>query len=275
MITSTDQEHMRSNQRGWNMRVVAHLNSTYYNLAEFRAGKSSLRRLEKETVGDVRGRSFLHLQCHVGLNAISWAKLGAEVTAVDFAEEALAIGRGLAEDVGAAIRFVYSNIFDLPKNLDGDFDIVYTDYGVLGWLPDLGEWARVIAHFLKPGGVFHLVEIHPAAAAFTDADGDLELTPLLFNDGPYGYEVTSTYGDEYGDNRQIPSYTEYFWPYTTSRVITALMDAGLRLEVFRETPVDCRQRFQTMVPDPHEEGCWRLPGDPIPLTFAVSARRPA
>lgn len=275
MITSTDHEHMRSNQRGWNLRVAAHANSTYYNLDEFRAGRSSLRRLELESVGDVAGKKFLHLQCHVGLNAISWAKLGAQVTAVDFAEEALALGRGLAADVGADVRFVHSNVFDLPKTMDDRFDIVYTDYGVLGWLPDLGEWAKVVAHFLKPGGVFHLVEIHPITAAFTDADGDLKLTPLLFNDGPYDYEVTATYGDGYGQAEQIPSYTEYFWPYLTSSVITALMNAGLALEVFRETPVDCRQRFQSMVPDPDEEGCWRLPGDPIPLTFVVSARKPA
>jgi ubiquinone/menaquinone biosynthesis C-methylase UbiE len=269
-----DRKRMESNQQGWNRRALAHLDSTYYNLDSFRAGKSSLRSLELAALGDVSGKDFLHLQCHIGLNAISWARLGANVTAVDFAEKALETGRDLAKGLNTDIRFVNANIYDLPQVLEGSFDIVYTDYGVLNLLPDLPGWAKVIAHFLKPGGVFHIVEIHPILGAFEEVDGELRLRSELFTSGPHENEVTITYGDEYEDARKIDAYKQYSWPWTISRVITTLIQAGLRIETFTEVPVDCRQRVSSMVRDEQDEGFWRLPGDPIPLSWTCSARKP-
>ncbi|MFI6452826.1 class I SAM-dependent methyltransferase [Streptosporangium amethystogenes] len=269
-----DRKRMESNQQGWNRRALAHLDSTYYNLDSFRAGKSSLRSLELAALGDVSGKDFLHLQCHIGLNAISWARLGANVTAVDFAEKALETGRDLAKGLNTDIRFVNANIYDLPQVLEGSFDIVYTDYGVLNLLPDLPGWAKVIAHFLKPGGVFHIVEIHPILGAFEEVDGELRLRSELFTSGPRENEVTVTYGDEYADARKIDPYKQYSWPWTISRVITTLIQAGLRIETFTEVPVDCRQRVSSMVRDEQDEGFWRLPGDPLPLSWTCSARKP-
>lgn len=274
MVTKVERDLMSINQQGWNKLATANVNSSYYELDAFRSGRSSLRSLEKETVGDVSGRSLLHLQCHLGLNAISWARLGAQVTAVDFADEALGVGRGLAADLGVDVNFVCSNLYDLPEALDGEFDIVYTDYGVLSWLPDLSTWAKVAAHFLKPGGVFHLVEIHPVLGAFEDVDGEMRLRPELFEEGPRGIEISATYGDTYEEGPSVNTLTEYSWPWSVSKVVTALIEAGLRIEAMREVPVDCRQRFSGMVPAPAEEGCWRLPGDPLPLSFSVSARKP-
>ncbi|SRR6266566_136467 len=275
MVTNTDRELMQKNQQGWNHLAAANVKSTYYNLETFRKGRSSLRSLERETVGDVSGRSFLHLQCHLGLNAISWARLGANVTAVDFAAEAIRVARELASDLAVDMDFICSNIYDLPQVLDRQFDIAYTDYGVLSWLPDLPGWAQVIAHFLKPGGIFHLVEIHPILGAFTEIDSELRLTPELFQEGPRAMEVSATYGDNYEDGPSVPKLTEHSWPWTVSSVVKALIGAGLRIEHMDEVPVDCRQRFKTMVPDAVEESCWRLPGDPLPLSFVCSARKPA
>lgn len=274
MDTAIDRKRMQSNQQGWNRRALAHLDSTYYDLDSFRAGKSSLRSLELAAVGDVSGKDFLHLQCHIGLNAISWARLGANVTAVDFAEQALEIGRDLATGLNVDIRFVCANIYDLPEVLEGSFDIVYTDYGVLNLLPDLPGWAKLIAHFLKPGGVFHIVEIHPILGAFKEVDGELRLRSELFISGPHESEITVTYGDEYEDARKIDAYKQYSWPWTISRVISALIQAGLRIETFTEVPVDCRQRYSSMVRDEQDEGFWRLPGDPLPLSWTCSARKP-
>lgn len=269
-----DRKRMQSNQQGWNRRALAHIDSTYYDLDSFRAGKSSLRSLELAALGDVSGKDFLHLQCHIGLNAISWARLGARVTAVDFADQALDIGRDLARGLNVDIRFVHANIYDLPDVLEGSFDIVYTDYGVLNLLPDLSGWARVIAHFLKPGGVFHIVEIHPILGAFEEVDGELRLRPGLFSSGPYESDVSITYGDQYEDARNIDAYKQYAWPWTISRVMTALIQAGLRIETFDEVPVDCRQRHSSMVRDERDPGFWRLPGDPLPLSWTCSARKP-
>ncbi|MFJ9151306.1 class I SAM-dependent methyltransferase [Streptomyces sp. NPDC102270] len=274
MDTATDRDRMQSNQQGWNRRALAHIDSSYYDLDTFRAGKSSLRSLELEALGDVSGKDFLHLQCHIGLNAISWARRGANVTAVDFADQALEIGRDLAEGLKVDINFVQSNIYDLPEVLNSSFDIVYTDYGVLNLLPDLSGWAKVIAHFLKPGGVFHIVEIHPILGAFAEVDGELRLRSELFESGVREYEVGLTYGDAYEEAREIDPYKQYAWPWTLSTVFTALIQAGLQIETFTEVPVDCRQRLKSMVRDEEDEGFWRLPGDPLPLTWTLSARKP-
>jgi 2-polyprenyl-3-methyl-5-hydroxy-6-metoxy-1,4-benzoquinol methylase len=275
--SAADQTRMQSNQHGWNLRALAHVNSSYYNLDEFRAGKSSLRSLELGALGDVAGKDFLHLQCHIGLNAISWARRGATVTAVDFAEEALGVGRGLAAGLNVdTISFVHSNIYDLPNTLDRahSFDVVYTDYGVLSWLPDLDGWAEVIAHFLKPGGVFHIVEIHPILGALEEVDGELRPRSELFNLGPRETEITSTYGDGRAEEEDVEAYSQFSWPWTISRVFTALIRAGLQIETFTEVPVDCRQRYSSMVRDENDEGFWRLPGDPLPLSWTCSARKP-
>jgi len=274
MVSTTERDLMETNQKGWNKIAIANVNSTYYNLDSFRNGRSSLRPTEIEALGDVAGKSLLHLQCHIGLNAISWARLGARVVAVDFAAEALGIGRQLADELNVDIRFVESNIYDLPKILDDQFDLAYTDYGVLSWLPDLNEWARVAAHFLKPGGVFHIVEIHPVLGAFEEVEGALKLRSELFETGPRDIELNATVSDGYEPGPAVPTLTEYSWPWTISSVVNALIGAGLRIERLHEVPIDCRQRFESMVRVEGAEGCWRLPGDPLPLSFACSARKP-
>lgn len=272
--TVDDRGRMQANQAGWNRRAVAHLGSSYYDLDAFRAGEESLRPLEVSLLGDVAGKDFLNLQCHIGVNAISWARRGANVTAVDFAEEALEIGRDLAAGLKTDITFLQSNIYDLPKVLEGSFDIVYTDQGTICYLPDLDGWAQVIAHFLKPGGVFHIVEIHPVLAAFDEVDGELRVRDYPIGTGPHENVISDTYGDEYGDAREIEPYTSYTWLWTIPEVMAALIGAGLRIEKFVEEPVDCRQRFKAMVRDERGRGLWRLPGDPIPMSWGVSARKP-
>ena len=130
----------------------------------FRAGGVRLRDDEIAAVGDVTGRSLLHLQCHFGIDTLSWARLGARVTGADFSPAAIRLARELADDLGFPdARFVESNLYDLPANLEGTFDVVYTSRGVLGWLPDIRGWARVVAHFVAPGGTFFITEIHPVA----------------------------------------------------------------------------------------------------------------
>ena len=117
-------------------------------------------------------KSLLHLQCHFGMDTLSWARLGARATGVDFSDEAIALARSLSQELGIEARFVCSNIYDLPDVLSGQYDIVFTSYGVLCWLPDLTRWAQVIGHFLKSKGTFYIVDGHPFAKVFEQEEGD-------------------------------------------------------------------------------------------------------
>ena len=127
----------------------------------FKAGRITLNDVEREEVGPVSGKSLLHLQCHFGMDTMSWARLGAEATGVDFSDAAIDLARSLNDELGLSARFLCSNVYDLPGALDEQFDIVFTSHGVLCWLPDLDGWAGVIDNHLKPGGLFYIIDGHP------------------------------------------------------------------------------------------------------------------
>ncbi|MEO8744089.1 MAG: class I SAM-dependent methyltransferase [Candidatus Dormiibacterota bacterium] len=260
---------MLQNRRAWDLRTAAHLESGFYDVASFKAGRNSLRPIEQEELGDVSGRSLLHLQCHFGMDTLSWARFGAHVTGGDFSEDAISHARTLAAEVGIDARFVCSNLYDLPDVLKGEFDIVVTTYGVLYWLPDLDGWAKVVAHFLKSGGTFCLVEVHPVVGLFDDVDAALKVSDSLFNRGPFEAVTDKTYADSLAPT----SHVEHNWTWTVGEVVTSLAGSGLRIERLREYPMDVRQRLPSMVRS--EDGYWRLPGNPVPCLYSVVATRPA
>jgi 2-polyprenyl-3-methyl-5-hydroxy-6-metoxy-1,4-benzoquinol methylase len=273
VMTSVDEQEMiESNHQGWNLRAHAHRESTFYGLDKFKAGRSTLRVIEREELGDVAGKSFLHLQCHIGTNTISAARMGARVTGADISETAIETARQLAEETQVDARFVCANVYDLPEVLDGQFDMVYTGYGTLAWLPDIARWARVAAHFLKPGGTVTIVESHPVIGLFTEEEGDLRLTQSMFGQPYESRELTSSYADRFADRVAVAAHTLHAWRWTVADLVNALVCAGLTIERLQEVPVDARQRLPMMVPD--GERCWRLPGDPLPLTLTVVARAP-
>jgi SAM-dependent methyltransferase len=166
-------------------------------------------------------------------------------------------------------RFVCSTVDALPDVLDGQFDIVFTSYGVLMWLPDLARWAEVVAHFLRPGGRVHLVEFHPVIGALADSSQP-ELQPYYFLDGPLRWD----HDTDYADPRHLLDHPSYEWVHPVGDVVTALVDARLMLESLREHPVAAEQMRPYMVRDPDDDRWWRIPGDPIPLTYSVRARKP-
>ena len=156
-----------SNQRLWDAWTKVHAEGEFYDVAGFREGGVRVRPYEIAAIGDVKGKSLLHLQCHFGLDTLSWARLGARVTGVDFSSASIGLARELAADLGIAdARFIESNIYQLPMRLGDEFDVVYTSRGVLGWLPDIRGWARVVARFVKPGGLFYISEVHPVLQVF-------------------------------------------------------------------------------------------------------------
>lgn len=226
----------------------------------------------------MRGRDLLHLQCHFGMDTLSFARLGARVTGVDFSEPAIAQARALAADVGLAARFVVSDVLEL--DLGETFDIVYTSRGVIGWLPDLGRWARVIARHLRPGGIFYIHEIHPVALAFDDSEAATELRlgyPYLARPDALELDVHGTYADR---SATFAQRKEYAWIHDLGEIVTSLADAGLRIELLHELVTAPWQAFPFLVrsADSGEPGAgeWALPpgyAGELPLSFTLRARR--
>lgn len=261
-------DYLDTNRQLWDAWVKAHVDSDFYDVAAFKAGATSLQAVEREELTDVRGKTLLHLQCHFGMDTLSWAREGALVTGVDFSPDAIRLARALAEETGLAAAFIESDVYGLPEKLNAQFDIVFTSYGVLIWLPDLDHWAQVVAHFLKPGGTFYIVEFHPILEVFDEPEGDLRRsyfpTPeptLWHSDGSYG-----------APNAEI-SLASYQWAHPLGEVVTALVQAGLRIEYLHEFPYSLFDCFPYL--EEHAPGRYGLKGRPntIPLVFSLRATR--
>lgn len=259
-------EFLDNNRSLWNGWTRLHERSRFYDIESFRAGKSSLMPLELEEVGDVEGKSLLHLQCHFGMDTLSWARLGARVTGADFSDEAIKLARTLAAELKLPAEFVCSNIYDLPDALEGEFDIVYTSYGVLSWLPRLDPWAEVVAHFLKRGGFFYIVEHHPFISMLGD-DGLTFEFPYFHTPVPIKLHSTGSYAVP---NAPGFSHTEYNWSHSLADVVNAVIRAGLRLEFLHEFPYWYTNDF---TPEKFEPGMSRLKGWQVepPHMFSLRA----
>jgi SAM-dependent methyltransferase len=263
--------YLIGNLQRWNEITPLHVRSGFYNVEAFRQGKSSLKAVEVDELGDVAGKSLLHLQCHFGLDTLSWARLGARVTGVDFSDEAIRQAKALACEVGIAAEFIHANVLDLRDHLTGTFDVVFTSYGVLPWLPDLRPWGQVIGHFLKPNGTFYMVEAHPFAFVFEQKDegSALSVDFSYFHEAyPLRYEVKGTYADR---SARVEHATTYTWQHSLADILNALTSAGLRLEFLHEFPFCMFPMFPSMTLS--SDGWWRLPGSRqlLPLLFSVKA----
>jgi SAM-dependent methyltransferase len=265
--------HQEANGRRWDELVPIHAGSAFYDVAGFKAGRLTLLSIERGELGDVRGKSLLHLQCHFGLDTLSWARLGARVTGIDFSEAAIAQARVLTAEVGIDANFICSRVEEATNVLTDLFDIVFTSYGVLCWLPDLRPWARTIAYFLKPGGVFYIVDNHPFADVFDDnaRATDLRVAFSYFHqEEPIPWEAMGTYADR---SAVVQNKTSSVWSHSLSDIVTVLLDAGLTLEFLHEFPQCQYQRYPFMTQD--ADGWWRLPSSlpALPMLFSLKARR--
>ncbi len=258
-----------ANRALWDAWTRAHRDSAFYDVAGFLAGRDPLNRIETAELGDVAGKRFLHLQCHFGIDTLGWARRGARVTGVDFSPEAIATARLLTEKAGLEATFVESDVYALPEQRLGTFDIVHSSYGVLAWLPDLTRWAVIVATHLAPGGLFHLVENHHFALMLDD-DGLSIRWPYLATGSPVRCESVASYAAPMHEG-PLP---EYNWPHGIGEVVTALVGAGLRIAWLREYP-------RTPYPFPgflekRPEGDYGWPGgrEDIPRVFSIGARAP-
>lgn len=268
---------MRANRDLWDAWTTINAASAFYDVESFRNGQRPIRLAdyERAEIGPVAGQTLLHLQCHFGLDSLSWARLGAIVTGMDFSERGIAAARALSAELDIPARFIVSNLYDLPAVLDGQFDVVYTSKGVLGWLPDIAGWARVAARFVKPGGIFYVTEIHPVAQAFENegvAVGELRLAyPYWSHVEPLTFEVHGSYADTSAPTEGL---VEHGWDHSLGEIVTALIEAGLHIDFLHEFDfVDWPIDFLVEGPD----GRWRLPpgtAGQLPLFFSLRASKP-
>ena len=270
-----------ANRRNWDERVGVHLAPGGYDLADLRAGRGRLNALEERElagdIGDLRGRRVIHLQCHFGRDSLVLAQRGAEVLGVDFSGAAIEAAERLAGELGLAgrARFVRCGLYDAPGAVGeaGAFDLGYVTWGALCWLPDMPAWARVVAHFLKPGGRLYLLDAHPVACVFDDREAGPDgrpgwLVPYLgraaFEDDDPG-----DYANAGAVLRNVPTYE---WLHPLGDVVTALVGAGLRVRFLREHEAVAWRMFACLAEG--DDGLYRWPDRPwLPLSFSILAER--
>jgi len=262
-----------TNRRRWDELVDIHEKTSRYNMQAFKAGECSLKKPELDALPEVRGKTLLHLQCHFGLDTLSWARMGAEVTGVDFSESAIQRAKSIAEELGIPSTFVSCNIFDLPERLLGSYDIVFTSYGVLNWLHDLKRWAEIIEYYLKPGGTFFISEFHPFAWVFDDGHpSELRVQYSYWHtEKPQLFRPVGSYADR---NAVVENRDCYEWTHSLSDIYNALSDAGLKIIEIKEYPYCVDPLFPFMKKD--GEGYFRFINNDykIPLMFSVKAKKP-
>lgn len=269
----SEEEYLTVNRALWDERVGIHLKSEFYDVAAFRAGGDTLRDFEPGEVGDVSDRTLVHLQCHFGLDTLSWARRGARVTGLDFSAPATDAARAIAEECGIDARFVTANVYDAAEALGETYDIVYTGLGALTWLPDIPRWAEVVVSLLKPGGFLYLAEFHPFSDVFDDADGTT-VTYDYFDRSPLVWEEPGTYAQL---DAATQSNRSISFPHGLGDIVSALIAAGLRLEFLHEYDYTLFRRFTGMEKTKEPYGkVYRLPSERprIPLMYSLRATLP-
>ncbi len=237
-----NESYFKANQELWDNRVEPHVKSELYDMEAFLAGKSSLTEIEKDQLGDVKGKTLLHLQCHFGQDTLSWARNGAIATGIDLSGKAIEKAKELNKKLDLNTTFIQSNVYDLPDVLDEEFDFVFTTYGATPWLPDLNKWAEIVNKYLKKGGVFYLAEFHPTLFMFNFDDYKVEYS--YFNEHkPYAEEIIGSYADEEGTTKG----TEYFWNHSISEKVNALLSQGLTLMELNEYDFSPYKCFPNMI----------------------------
>jgi SAM-dependent methyltransferase len=272
-------EFIEDNRKHWEELAELHPETDYYDVEGFLDGESTLDSIEPEELGDVQGKSLLHLQCHFGLDTLSWARREADVTGVDISTEAVEVARELATEAGLEdrARFVQSDVYELADGspiADEVFDIVYTSFGVLFWLPSLEEWATVVSQFVREGGTFYLVDHHPFTNTLSE-DSTAENLKVRY---PYfreriSYDATETGSYAGVEPEELEHGPTHGWSHSLGEIVSALCESGLRLEFLREYPWSTFEAVDAM--EERADGRYVLPelDHDLPFVFSLRASR--
>lgn len=268
----------KMNQRYWDAVTPVHVKSYgthYVGVEEFLGGQCTLYPEELDDIGEVWGKSLLHLQCHFGLDTLSWARRGAQVTGVDFSGASIEEAQRIRNQAGLEARFIQCNLYDLPEHHDRQHDIVYTSRGAIMWLKDIREWARLIYRYLRPGGLFYMMEVHPFLYMLDNNPDDPAKHPVFKY--PYFHQSEPQVwadDDDYADESFNPDLEAAEWVWPISDVINALVEAGLQITGMREYDRIFYPALKGL--ENCGQGWWR-PNDPdlqLPLTYSIMATSP-
>lgn len=258
-------EKFETNRTTWNSKVAIHVESEFYDMQNFRKGKTSLNKYEIEALGNISDKKLLHLQCHFGQDTLSFARMGAKCTGVDISDEGIKLAIKLNAELKLDANFICCNVLDTSDHVSEKFDIVFTSYGTIGWLPDLKPWAEMISERLKPGGFFYIVEFHPIAWMF-----DYTVSPPIMK---YGYQqkeaIYEEYVGTYADVNSKMISKEYGWNHSLGEMITSLSEAGLHIEYLKEHEASPYDIFPGL--EKNWEQFFEIPNKMYPLIFEVKA----
>lgn len=256
------------NQKLWDEWTDINSRSKLYKLDAFKKGENKIDPVIRAEVGEVTGKKLLHMQCHFGMDTLSWARLGADVTGVDFSPKAIALAQSLGEELSIPGRFICCNIYDLPSNLNEQFDIVFASIGVLTWLPDFTRWMQIAEQYVKPGGFFYLLDGHPFTWIFDDESEKMTLRYPYFQSGATAWNEQGSYADR---TAPLETTTCYQWQHTMGEIVTEVCRTGLRLEFLHEYGHSYFQAYPPMAEG--EDGFWHHPeGDArLPMVFSLKA----
>lgn len=265
---------LEANRLNWNDRVSVHTQSQFYDVDGWLRDAPGPRPREIEALGDLDGKTLVHLQCHFGMDTLQWARVGATVTGLDFSPAAIDEATQLAQRAGLSERssFVCANVYDAPSALSGErFDVVYVSLGALCWLPAVSRWGEVVADLLAPGGRLYLHDVHPFAACIND---DGERIAYGYFEEPKDPFVNDD-GLTYTDGALVAATRTYEWNHSIAEVVGALTGHGLVLDSLEEHDWTVFQQFPWLVET--AEGRFIIPGGRprIPLTFTVLAHVPS
>jgi SAM-dependent methyltransferase len=268
------------NRANWDERAPAHAASPDYCVAQLLSDPeflSDVVRFDLPLLGDISGLRGVHLQCHIGTDTLSLARLGATMTGLDFSPAGLDQARDLARRAGSAIDFVEADVYDAGSVLDpGSFDLVYTGIGALCWLPSISRWARVVAGLLRPGGRLFIRDCHPMLAALADDRPD----DLLVVDLPYFERTEPSSWDQAGTyvttDTAFTSNVTHEWNHGLGETVSALLEAGMTITGLAEhdsVPWEALPGQMEQI----DGGEWRLTDRPwrLPHTFTLQAVKPA
>lgn len=263
---------LEANRSWWDERVGAHAEGSFYDLQGLIAGRSDLRPWELAEVGPVEGKDLIHLQCHLGTDTIDWVRRGARVTGLDFSSRALNTLSMLGRWAGLELKTVEADVYNAVEAVgDARFDIVYTGVGALSWLPNLDRWADVVSRLLRPGGFLYLYEAHPTFLAMNDDGTGLADASIAAaferNDKP---EV----GSYAAPTAEFEHHVTYERVHGLSELFTAVIDAGLSIELFNEFD---RSSIPAPFLEQGDDGLYRLPPEAVryPLSYSLRARKPS
>lgn len=259
--------YIEVNKKTWNEKTAVHVLSDFYDMEGFLNGKSSLNNIELDLLGSISGLKILHLQCHFGQDTISLAKLGAQATGIDLSDKAIEKATEIAHQMNVPAQFICSDVYDLPNHLEEKFDLVFTSYGTIGWLPDVDKWAKVVSHFLKPDGKFIFVDFHPVVWMFDNHFKNIQYS--YFNVETIIENEEGTYAEKEAalQNQTIS------WNHPLTEVLSSLLQNGLQINSFNEydySPYACFNETEEFEP-----GKFRIRhlDNKIPMVYSVTATK--